>query len=93
MQEIRERMAEQGLNIELTDAARDWLAQEGYDINFGARPLRRTLQREVESPLAIRLLKGAFKASDTVTVDTNGEGLVFVREEGDSGDAEQSEDE
>jgi len=86
-------MAEQGLTIELTESARDWLAEEGYDVNFGARPLRRTLQREVESPLAIRLLKSAFKAGDTVLVDTNGEGLVFVREEGGSDDTEKSDGE
>jgi len=93
MRDICERMAEQGLTIELTESARDWLAEEGYDVNFGARPLRRTLQREVESPLAIRLLKSAFKAGDTVLVDTNGEGLVFVREEGGSDDTEKSDGE
>ncbi len=93
MRDICERMAEQGLTIELTESARDWLAEEGYDVNFGARPLRRTLQREVESPLAIRLLKGAFKGGDTVTVDTNGEGLVFIREEGTSDDTEQGNNE
>lgn len=81
MQEIRGRLIEQGLSVELTDAARDWLAHEGYDINFGARPLRRTLQRQVESPLAIRLLKGDFTAGDIVTIDTDGEGLVFTRKQ------------
>ena len=81
MREIRSRLGEQGLNIELTDAARDWLAHEGYDVNFGARPLRRTLQRQVESPLAIRLLKGDFKIGDTVTIDTDGEGLTFTRKQ------------
>lgn len=82
MHEIRERLAEQGLDVRLTDSARDWLAQEGYDINFGARPLRRTLQRQVESPLAVRLLKGEFESGDIVTIDTDGEELAFVRGEG-----------
>ncbi len=60
MREIAERLAEHGVKIELTDAARDWLAQEGYDPQFGARPVRRTLERYVENPLAKRLLAGEF---------------------------------
>ena len=69
MAEISERLAEQGLKIELTGAARDWLAQEGYDPQFGARPVRRTLERHVENPLAKRLLAGEFKDGDTVIVE------------------------
>jgi len=69
MAEISGRLAEQGLKIELTGAARDWLAQEGYDPQFGARPVRRTLERHVENPLAKRLLAGEFKDGDTVIVD------------------------
>ena len=80
MREIKGRLSDQGLSIHLTEAARDWLAQKGYDVNFGARPLRRTLQREVESPLAVRLLKGEFKAGDTVLVDFSGDQITFVRE-------------
>ena len=80
MREIEERLSGQGLSITLTEPARDWLAQKGYDVNLGARPLRRTLQREVESPLALRLLKGEFKSGDTVHVDVSGEQMVFVRE-------------
>jgi ATP-dependent Clp protease ATP-binding subunit ClpC len=69
MAEISGRLAEQGLKIELTEAARDWLANEGYDPQFGARPVRRTLERYVENPLAKRLLAGEFKDGDTVVVD------------------------
>ena len=69
MAEISGRLAEQGLKIELTEAARDWLAQEGYDPQFGARPVRRTLERYVENPLAKRLLAGEFKEGDTVIVE------------------------
>jgi ATP-dependent Clp protease ATP-binding subunit ClpC len=68
MTEISGRLAEHGLEIELTDAARDWLAREGYDPQFGARPVRRTLERHVENPLAKRLLAGEFKDGDTVLV-------------------------
>jgi len=81
MKEIEGRLAEQGLSIELTDAAREWLADEGYDPQFGARPLRRTLQRRVENPLALRLLEGEFSPGDVVVIDASEEGLVFTRKE------------
>ncbi len=79
MREISERLAEQGLEVELTDAARRWLAREGYDPQFGARPLRRALQRHVESPLSIRLLRGEFRRGDRVQVDVGESGLTFTR--------------
>jgi ATP-dependent Clp protease ATP-binding subunit ClpC len=69
MRNIAERLAEHSLKVELTEAARDWLAEEGYDPQFGARPLRRTLQRFVENPLSKRLLAGEFSDADTVVVD------------------------
>jgi ATP-dependent Clp protease ATP-binding subunit ClpC len=69
MKEIRERLEERGVIIELTDAARTWLAKEGYDPAFGARPLRRTLQRYVESPLSKRILQGEFEAGDHILAD------------------------
>jgi ATP-dependent Clp protease ATP-binding subunit ClpC len=81
MREISQRLADKGITIELTEAARDWLAKEGYDPQFGARPLRRTLQRRVESPLSIRLLHGEFREGDTVVVDVGEEGIVFCRKE------------
>ncbi|NOZ29821.1 MAG: AAA domain-containing protein [Chloroflexi bacterium] len=87
MREISERLEEQGVTLELTDEARSWLASVGFDPQFGARPLRRTLQRHVESPLSRRLLKGEFQPGDTITVDVaqdeNGEEhLVFERRPG-----------
>jgi ATP-dependent Clp protease ATP-binding subunit ClpC len=77
MKEIAGRLADHGISIELTDAAREWLANEGYDPQFGARPLRRTLQKRVESPLSVKLLRGEFKAGDRVVVDADQEGLIF----------------
>jgi ATP-dependent Clp protease ATP-binding subunit ClpC len=71
MNEIRGRLAENGLLVELTDTARSWLAKEGYDPMFGARPLRRALQKHIESPLSIKLLRGEFAEGDTVVVDLN----------------------
>ncbi|MCB0155153.1 MAG: AAA family ATPase, partial [Anaerolineae bacterium] len=82
MKEIAERLGDHGITIELTDAARDWVADQGYDPAFGARPLRRTLQKQVESPLSVRLLRGEFKEGDTIVIDYNeSEGLVFVKKE------------
>jgi len=88
MSEIAERLAEQGLEVKLTDAARRWLAREGFDPQFGARPLRRALQRHVESPLSVQLLRGDFESGDIVIADANEEGLVFSPQPGESQRAE-----
>ena len=82
MKEIAGRLQEQGIRIELTGDAREKLAEEGYDPQFGARPLRRTLQRRIESPLSRKLLAGEFKEGDVVEVSTDREGYVFQRKEG-----------
>jgi ATP-dependent Clp protease ATP-binding subunit ClpA len=81
MDEIRQRLAEHGLKVELTKKAREWLAKEGFNSIFGARPLKRTLQKYVESPLSISLLSGDFKEGDKVVVDLNGADakLVFTK--------------
>jgi ATP-dependent Clp protease ATP-binding subunit ClpC len=82
MSEIAERLGEHEVVIELTDPARTWLAEEGFDPAFGARPLRRTLQKHVESPLSVKLLRGEFQAGDFIVVDYNeDEGLVFVKKD------------
>jgi len=83
MKEVQGRLQEHGLMVVLTDASRNWLAQTGFDPAFGARPLRRALQKHVESPLSIRLLSGDFSQGDTVWVDLNeaGDGLIFHRGE------------
>jgi len=73
MAEIRSRMQEHGLEVELTPTARSWLARVGFDQNFGARPLRRALQKFVESPLSISLLSGQFHENDRVMVDLDPE--------------------
>jgi ATP-dependent Clp protease ATP-binding subunit ClpC len=81
MKEIQTRLSEHGLTVQLTDAARKWLAREGYDPQFGARPLRRALQKHVESPLSVQMLRGEFKTGDVVTVDwVEGKGLEFRRD-------------
>jgi len=85
MGEIADRLAEQGLAVELTDGARAWLAREGFDPQFGARPLRRALQRHVESPLSVQLLRGEFERGDLVVVDAGEDGLTFERKPGEGG--------
>ncbi len=78
MKEIAARLKEQEIEIELTEAAREWLAREGYDPQFGARPLRRLLQRRIESPLSHKLLAGEFKAGQHIIVDADDRaGIVF----------------
>ncbi len=66
---LRERLAERGLGLELTDAAKELLAEVGWDPTYGARPLKRAIQRLVENPLALRLLEGEFAEGDTIRVD------------------------
>jgi ATP-dependent Clp protease ATP-binding subunit ClpC len=81
MKDIAARLSEQGLAVSLTEPAREWLANQGYDPQFGARPLRRALQRFVESPLSVQLLKSEFKPGDLVIVDVEDDGIVFHRRE------------
>jgi ATP-dependent Clp protease ATP-binding subunit ClpC len=73
MKEVQDRLNEYNITVELTNAARKWLAKEGYDPAFGARPLRRAIQKHVESPLSVELLSGKFKDGATITVDVDEE--------------------
>ncbi|MDP6043495.1 MAG: AAA family ATPase, partial [Dehalococcoidales bacterium] len=76
--ELEKRLAERKLGIVLTKKAKSWLAREGYDPTFGARPLRRVIERYVENPLSSKLLRGEFKEGDTVQVDISTDGLTFI---------------
>ncbi len=73
---LDERLADQALSIELTDAAKELLADKGYDPVLGARPLRRAIQREIEDVLSEKLLFGEFSAGEVIVVDAQGEGLL-----------------
>ena len=77
MKEVQKRLADRKITVTLTDEAKDWLAKTGFDPTFGARPLKRTIQREVETPLSKKILQGEFKEGDEVKVDLSSEGLVF----------------
>jgi ATP-dependent Clp protease ATP-binding subunit ClpC len=78
LKEIQERLSEHNLTVELTPEARDWLADEGYDAAFGARPLRRALQKHIESPLSVSLLSGEFQPGNTVIVSVDQESNTLV---------------
>jgi ATP-dependent Clp protease ATP-binding subunit ClpB len=73
------RLEERKIHVELTDAAKDQLVREGYDPTYGARPLKRTIQRRVLDPLALRVLEGEFAEGDTVIVDASTTGLSFEK--------------
>jgi ATP-dependent Clp protease ATP-binding subunit ClpB len=76
---LAKRLAEKRIGLELTDAAKALLAKEGFDPVFGARPLKRTIQRRVQDPLALKILAGEFAEGDTVRVDARGDELTFTK--------------
>jgi ATP-dependent Clp protease ATP-binding subunit ClpB len=73
------RLSERKVTVELSDAAKDFIVREGYDPVYGARPLKRALQRRLLDPLALRVLEGAFREGDTVVVDVSGDELSFAK--------------
>jgi ATP-dependent Clp protease ATP-binding subunit ClpB len=79
LERLRARLADRGIELDLTDEAKQVVADAGWDPTYGARPLKRALQRMVENPLALRLLEGDFTDGDTVRVDAKDGELVFER--------------
>jgi ATP-dependent Clp protease ATP-binding subunit ClpB len=77
---LRRRLEDRRIHLEVSDAAKALLARVGYDPTYGARPLKRTIQRLVQDPLALKLLEREFVEGDTVVVDADGEQLVFRKE-------------
>ena len=80
LRDLRKRLAERKLQLEVTPEAKAMLAERGYDPVFGARPLKRTIQRMIENPLAVEVLAGRFGEGDTVLVEPDGETLRFKKE-------------
>ena len=79
--DLMRRLEERKIRVRLTDAARDELVEEGYDPAYGARPLKRAIQRSVLDPLALSVLEGRFSEGDTVVVDSTPDGLRFEKQE------------
>ncbi len=79
LERLRERLAERDLELELTDAAKEAIAEAGWDPAYGARPLKRAIQRLLENRLAVRLLEGDFTGGDTIVVDAQNGDLVFTK--------------
>ena len=77
LKRLQERLADRHITLKLDDKAKNWLAENGYDEAFGARPLKRLIQQEVENPLAIKLLEGKIKDNSTVTISANKDGLII----------------
>ena len=77
VKDLQKRLEERNLNVDITEKAKAWLAGEGYDPVFGARPLRRAIERHVGNPLASKLLRGEFKEGDTIVVDLDNQQLTF----------------
>ena len=78
LQRLRMRLAERRLTLHITDSAAQFLAREGFDPAFGARPLKRVLQRKVEDPIALAVLQGVYRDGDTITVDVVEGALTFA---------------
>jgi ATP-dependent Clp protease ATP-binding subunit ClpB len=83
---LRRLLAERKITLELTEAAKLHLAEAGYDPTFGARPLKRVIQRELQDPLALHLLQGEFKEGDTIQVDFREGSLVFAKSQQGAGE-------
>ncbi len=79
---LAQELQERGVSVEFTDAAKELLANEGYDPQFGARPLRRAIQRLVENPLSEEMLRGRFEDGDTIVISADDDGkIVFEKKE------------
>jgi ATP-dependent Clp protease ATP-binding subunit ClpB len=77
---LRKRLADRHISLELSDSARAHLVRTGYDPTYGARPLKRAIQREIENPLARRLIAGEIRGGQKVYVDSSGDALTFSTE-------------
>ena len=77
---LNKRLIDRKMEINATDAARDWLARTGYDPVYGARPLKRLIQKEIENPVSLKMLEGTFTDGDKIIVDAKEDHLVFDKE-------------
>ena len=76
---LAKRLEERGVSVEIADKAKEYIANVGYDAEYGARPLRRTIQRLVEDKLSEKLIRGEIGANDKVKIDCDGDALTFKK--------------
>ena len=79
LEHLRDLVQGQGISLEVSQAAREYVAEQGYDVEYGARPLKRAIQRLLENPLSSELLRGRFEEGDTIHVGLEGGSLVFTK--------------
>ncbi|MGR8999230.1 MAG: type VI secretion system ATPase TssH, partial [Gammaproteobacteria bacterium] len=77
---LRQRLLDREIGFEISDEALDLLGEAGFDPVYGARPMKRAIQQQLENPLAQEILAGNFAAGDTIKVDVDNEGLRFVKD-------------
>ncbi len=88
MKKLEKRLAERDIAMVITPAALDTIASIGYDPNYGARPLKRAIQRELETAVAKGILRGDFTDGDEITIDSDGDGIVIRMRMGSTGNAQ-----
>jgi ATP-dependent Clp protease ATP-binding subunit ClpB len=79
LQHLQNRLAERGLSLHISSKALATLCDEGYDAQYGARPLKRVIQHKIENPIATSILQGDYEAGDTIEVDISKEELTFTK--------------
>jgi len=78
LKHVNDLIADKGFKLEITPEAKEYIAEIGYDPDYGARPLKRVIQREIQDPLAVKILSGAYKPGSTIIASKGAEGLVFT---------------
>lgn len=79
LEPLYKKISERGIHLEVTAKAKEYLTRKGLDIDFGARPLKRAIQKYIQDPLSLKLLSGAIKEGDKVFVDSDGNGSLVFR--------------
>jgi ATP-dependent Clp protease ATP-binding subunit ClpB len=77
LKRLRQNLASRKMALEISDRAKALIANKGYDPVYGARPLKRTIQRLIQDPLAVKILEGEFKEADRIKIDSDDEEMVF----------------
>jgi ATP-dependent Clp protease ATP-binding subunit ClpA len=79
LEPLYKNLSDRGIHLEVTAKAKDFLVENGFDINFGARPLKRVLHRYIQDPLSLKLLEGCLKEGNKIVVDLDKQGKIVLR--------------